>query len=170
MLPLSELSDRLVRRGAWFSPYNGVNVPLVAHAARIGVSGAPGMPERSQAAHALVTLWVPSSDPAGGPRASGLAVDRVHDGGRHHQHRGQARSDDEGHPQPAILGRSTKEALSNADGLAFVDEMPVRGRTTGIRIWSLAGDETDESGARPATRPESEPVGGSPAPGAGAVP
>jgi class 3 adenylate cyclase len=74
-----------------------------------------------------------------------------------------------GTPNQLFLAESTKEALSNADGLAFVDEMPVRGRTTGIRIWSLAGDETDESGARPATRPESEPVGGSPAPGAGAA-
>jgi hypothetical protein len=46
MLPLSELSDRLVKRRAWFSPYSGVNVPLAAHPTRIRVTGALRAPER----------------------------------------------------------------------------------------------------------------------------
>jgi adenylate cyclase len=75
-----------------------------------------------------------------------------------------------GNPNQLFLAESTKEALSNADGLAFVDEMPVRGRTTGIRLWSLAGDAAaDASGGGAATRAEAEPVGGTTAPGAGAT-
>jgi hypothetical protein len=54
VLTCSEAGDRLVRRGAWFSPDSGVNVPLALHAERIGALRALGTRETSQEAQAQV--------------------------------------------------------------------------------------------------------------------
>ena len=46
-----------------------------------------------------------------------------------------------GTPYALYLAESTKEALSvPADDLVYIDEMPVRGRTHPIKLWSLTGE------------------------------
>ena len=46
-----------------------------------------------------------------------------------------------GTPYALYLADSTKEALTRPlDDLVYIDEMPVRGRTHPIKLWSLTGD------------------------------
>ncbi len=69
-----------------------------------------------------------------------------------------------GTPYALYLADSTKEALTSPlDDLVYIDEMPVRGRTHPIRLWSLTSEyvlKTDwESEVAKATPPPgSEPV------------
>jgi adenylate cyclase len=42
-----------------------------------------------------------------------------------------------GTPHQLFLADSTRSLLGNEDGLVFVDEFPVRGRTAPIRVWTL---------------------------------
>jgi class 3 adenylate cyclase len=46
-----------------------------------------------------------------------------------------------GTPYALYLADSTKEALTRpVDDLVYIDEMPVRGRTHPIKLWSLTAD------------------------------
>ena len=50
-------------------------------------------------------------------------------------------------PHSAFVADSTKQALRDgANGLAFVDEFPVRGREATIRVWTLATAPNDAPG------------------------
>ena len=42
-----------------------------------------------------------------------------------------------GTPHQVFVADSTRSLLAAAGGLAFVDEYPVRGRSAGIRVWTL---------------------------------
>jgi hypothetical protein len=45
-----------------------------------------------------------------------------------------------GTPHQLFIAERTKEDLrQQADGLMFVDEFEVRGRSAGIRVWTVAG-------------------------------
>jgi adenylate cyclase len=45
-------------------------------------------------------------------------------------------------PHAALLSESTRELLTAADGLVFVDEITLRGRTASTRLWGLAETES----------------------------
>ncbi|TMK39405.1 MAG: adenylate/guanylate cyclase domain-containing protein [Actinobacteria bacterium] len=48
-----------------------------------------------------------------------------------------------GTPHQVFVAESTRERLSRVpDDLVFVDEMPIRGRRSGIRVWGLMDTET----------------------------
>jgi len=70
-----------------------------------------------------------------------------------------------GTPYALFLADSTREALiTPRDDLVFVDEMPVRGRTQPIRLWSirseavLKADWESEGGAKPAPTAAPQPA------------
>jgi adenylate cyclase len=42
-----------------------------------------------------------------------------------------------GTPHQVFVADSTRALMAAGDGLAFVDEFPVRGRSAGIRVWTL---------------------------------
>ena len=76
-----------------------------------------------------------------------------------------------GTPYALYLADSTKEALIRpADDLVYIDEMPVRGRTHPIKLWSLTGDyvqkldwESEVAHPAPAEAAPAEPLPASPA-------
>jgi adenylate cyclase len=43
-------------------------------------------------------------------------------------------------PYDLFVADSTRERLSDAGGLIYVDDLPVRGRQATVKIWSLATD------------------------------
>jgi adenylate cyclase len=45
-----------------------------------------------------------------------------------------------GTPHEVFIADSTRAGMLNGERLAFVDEFPVRGRSAGIRVWTLASD------------------------------
>ena len=47
-----------------------------------------------------------------------------------------------GTPHSIFIADSTKDLLSNPDGLVFVDEFEVRGKQAKIRLWTLADEQT----------------------------
>ena len=67
-----------------------------------------------------------------------------------------------GTPYALYLADSTKEALTSpVDDLVYIDEMPVRGRTHPIRLWSLTSDyvlkqDWESEVAKPAQAPATE--------------
>ena len=54
-----------------------------------------------------------------------------------------------GTPHSIFIADSTKDLLSNPDGLVFVDEFEVRGKQAKIRLWTLADEPAPEE--KPAT-------------------
>jgi adenylate cyclase len=44
-----------------------------------------------------------------------------------------------GTPHDVFIADSTRSEMADAERLAFVDEFPVRGRSAGIKVWTLAG-------------------------------
>jgi adenylate cyclase len=42
-----------------------------------------------------------------------------------------------GTPHQVFIADSTRVEMADGERLAFVDEFPVRGRTAGIRVWTL---------------------------------
>jgi adenylate cyclase len=44
-----------------------------------------------------------------------------------------------GTPHDVFIADSTRIEMADGDRLAFVDEFPVRGRSAGIKVWTLAG-------------------------------
>ena len=42
-----------------------------------------------------------------------------------------------GTPHQVFIADSTRAELADGERLAFVDEFPVRGRTAGIKVWTL---------------------------------
>ena len=45
-----------------------------------------------------------------------------------------------GTPHEVFIADSTRGEMADGERLAFVDEFPVRGRTAGIRVWTLPSD------------------------------
>ncbi len=45
-----------------------------------------------------------------------------------------------GTPHQVFVADSTRAEMADGERLTFVDEFPVRGRTAGIRVWTLPGD------------------------------
>jgi adenylate cyclase len=65
-----------------------------------------------------------------------------------------------GTPYMVLLADSTREALhEDVDDLVFVDELPIRGRSKAVKLWSLASlAEDDAMAARTERERASEPV------------
>jgi adenylate cyclase len=77
-----------------------------------------------------------------------------------------------GTPYALYLADSTKESLQRpVDDLVYIDEMPVRGRTHPIKLWSLSAEyvqkenwESEVAKAAPAPEPAAEESGAKPLP------
>jgi class 3 adenylate cyclase len=50
-----------------------------------------------------------------------------------------------GTPHQVFIADSTRSRVDSDTGLAFVDEFAVRGRTSKIRVWTVAADPASDA-------------------------
>jgi adenylate cyclase len=58
---------------------------------------------------------------------------------------------------PLLVSDATREALRNADGLAFVGDLEIRGRTNTLKAWTIQNDSGAGQMADPAASEETTP-------------
>jgi adenylate cyclase len=58
---------------------------------------------------------------------------------------------------PLLVSDTTKEALRNADELAFVGDLEIRGRTNTLKAWTIQNDSGAGQTADPAASEETTP-------------